>query len=148
MKPTISKPDTKHQELIYNPMILHKTSKNVQVMRIELDEKYTRIDFAYQASSKYINGGWVQLHSTCYIRPINTNLKLKLLKAVNIPIAPRKHFFKSTKDNLYYTLYFPALPPDTKAIDIIEMETSDPSFFNFYGVSVERIKKEFIRIYN
>ena len=140
--------EKKLSELIFNPMIRKRTLKNIQVLRLELDEKFTRIDFAYLSGTKYINGGWFQIHATCFIKPVNSDLKLSLIKAVNIPLAPKKHFFKTTKDCLYYTLYFPPLPNNTKAIDIIEMETNDSNYFNFYGVSVERIKKEVINVLN
>jgi hypothetical protein len=140
--------EKKLSELIFNPWIRKRTLRNIQVLRLELDEKFTRIDFAYLSGTKYINGGWVQIHDTCFIKPVNSDIKLSLIKAVNIPLAPKKHFFKTTKDCLYYTLYFPPLPINTKAIDIIEMETNDSNYFNFYGVSVERIKKEVINVLN
>jgi len=140
--------EKKLSELIFNPWIRKRTLRNIQVLRLELDEKFTRIDFAYLSGTKYINGGWVQIHDSCFIKPVNSDLKLSLIKAVNIPLAPKKHFFKTTKDCLYYTLYFPPLPINTKEIDIIEMETNDSNYFNFYGVSVERIKKEVINVLN
>ena len=140
--------EKKINELIFNPWIRKRTLRNIQVIRIELDEKFTRIDFAYNTDSKYINGGWVQMHYSCFIRPVNSDLKLSLIKAVNIPLAPKKHFFKTTKDCLYYTLYFPTLPINTNAIDIIEMETNDSNYFNFYEVTTERIEKEVINVLN
>lgn len=140
--------EEKNRTLIYNPHIKTDMLKDMKVMRIELDDEFTRIDFVYYASRIYSGGGWVRIHDTCFIRPCKTKQKLKMLRAVNIPIAPKMHHFKSNKDCLYYTLYFPPLPKDTKEIDIIEMETSDPSFFNFYGVSMERVKREAIVIPN
>ena len=148
MKTITKSPDIKTQDLIYNPIVKYKTTKKIQVMRVELDEKFTRIDFAYNTDSEYINGGWVQMHYSCFIRPVNSDLKLSLIKAVNIPLAPKKHFFKTTKDCLYYTLYFPTLPINTNAIDIIEMETNDSNYFNFYEVTTERIEKEVINVLN
>lgn len=148
MKTITKSPDIKTQDLIYNPIVKYKTAKKIQVMRVELNEKFTRIDFAYNTDSKYINGGWVQMHDSCFIRPVKSEVKFPMIKAVNIPIAPRKHYFKTVKDCLFYTLFFPALPINTKAIDIIELETNDPNFFNFYGVTTERIEKEVINVFN
>lgn len=150
MEIEIPKPhiEEKKRTLIYHPVTKIKTIKDMKVMRIELDDEFTRIDFVYYASKIYINGGWVNMHDTCFIRPCKTKLKLKMVRAVNIPIAPKMHHFKSNKECLYYTLYFPPLPKDTKEIDIIEMETNDPSFFNFYGVSMERVRKEAIVVLN
>jgi len=135
-------------DIIYNPFIKTRTSKNASVMRIECDSKFTRIDFVYHTSSKYINGGWVQMNGTCYIKPINSEAKLPLIKAVNIPMAPNKHHFKTVKDVLYYTLYFPPLPSNTNAIDIIELDTNDPTYFNFYNVSIDRIVNKVIDVSN
>jgi hypothetical protein len=82
-----------------------------------------------------------------FIRPVNTDSKMPLVKVVNIPIAPGKHFFHHRDMALYYTLYFPALPKDVKAIDIIEKEAARPNnYFNFYGVSLERIASEIIKV--
>ena len=134
--------------ITYNPLVKITPGCKLSVLRTELNEKFTRIDFIYQATSYYINGGWVRIHDTCFIRPVGSDLKLRMIKAVNIPIAPKRHWFKTSKDMLCYTLYFPPLPAGTKTIDIIEMETNDPSFFNFYGVSVERIKTEVINVGN
>ena len=37
---------------------------------------------------------------------------------------------------------------DIKLIDIIECETNDPNFFNFYGLTKQRIQKEMINVFN
>lgn len=135
----IPKP-TEIEKLIYNPFVKHQTQKSVEIMRIKNYDKYTRIDFIYYPPSYYINGGWAQIYKESFIRPIGTDVRLTLIKADNIPLAPKKHFFKSSKDCLCYTLYFPALHRSVKKIDIIEKEATDSSYFNFYGVSLEAVK--------
>jgi len=142
-KQTETKIDT---GIVYNPGVKYNTHSNIEVLRTELSEDYTRIDFIVYASKIYINGGWVRIHDTCFIRPCGTSSKLKMTKAVNIPLAPKQYWFKNKKDFLCYTLYFPPLPKGTQSIDIIEMETSDPSFFNFYGVSVSLIHKQKMQV--
>lgn len=129
---------------IYNPDVLEGNTKNKQleILRIRATEEYTIIDFFYHASKIYDNGGWVQISGDSFIRRSNGGEKLKLIKAVNIPIAPNKHYFKSQNDTLAYTLYFPALPSGTLLFDIIEFEPNlCGNFFNFYSVS-------FIRLFN
>lgn len=131
------------EKLVFNPMVKHQTSGHPEILRIENDAEFTRIDFIYYTCSYYENGGWVQMSERTFIRPVGSKLKLKLLKAVNIPIAPTKHWFKTTKDILCYTLYFPPVPNGTKVIDIIEKEcANDDTWFNFYAVSMESIRKE------
>ena len=143
MKTIIEEPEIKEEEkIIFSPIITHKSNSSPDVLRIENDEEFTRIDFIYQARSYYINGGWVQISKDTFIRPCGSESKFKLLKAVNITIAPVKHYFKSTKELLCYTLYFPALPKGTSKIDIIESETPGENWFNFFGVSMERVRTE------
>jgi hypothetical protein len=134
--------------IIYSPTIKKITANHIDVQRIELDENYTRIDFLYYAPSHYQNGGWVQISKHTFIRPVGSEYKLKLMKAVNIPIAPQKHFFKSNRDLLSYTLYFPALSKGCTSIDIIEREINDGTWFNFYGISVEKVRKDVLIIGN
>ena len=131
------------EQLVYKPMVIHQVSDSTEILRIENDPNFTRIDFIHYATPIYINGGWVQLYSKTFIRPVGSNLCLTLVNAINIPIAPKKHYYKSTKDFLCYTLVFPALPPGTQSIDIIEKEIpGDNTWFNFYGVSMDKVRSE------
>jgi len=146
-------PQKKHQKaeenvVIFSPLIKIDNNTNLSLLSIHLDDEYTRIDFLYQASNYYINGGWVQIDKDSFIRAQDTKTKLKLIKAVNIPIAPNKHFFKSTKDMLAYTLYFPSLPKNTHKIDIIEKELPGKEWFNFYDVSITKINQEVLIVNN
>lgn len=119
MQTTIEPLEKEKTIIRYNPTINNKCSSEIEILRIEFDDDYTRIDFLYRASSYYENGGWVQISRLTFIRMVGSEQKLRLLKAVNIPIAPAKHYFKSTHDMLAYTLYFPALPKNCEKIDII-----------------------------
>jgi hypothetical protein len=102
---------------------------------IEITDDYTRIDFYYRSYEKYINGGWINIEPTSYIQPVGSDTKLKLTGVRNIPIAPVKHWFRRCGENFYYSLFFPAIPKSTTAINIVEMEKPG-TYFNFYNVSV------------
>ena len=108
-------------------------SDKLSIRSIELTDAYTRIDFYYKAPDYYVNGGWIQMHPLSFIRPAGSNMRYSLFKAVNIPLAPDKLYFKRCGQHHSYTLYFPALPKDTKTIDIIEREAPG-TFFNFYNI--------------
>ena len=103
------------------------------------EEEPTVIHFITTPSLKFDSGWWVELYDSIFIRPAGSNERLGLIYAFNIPIAPEKHFFQCKKEELHFTLFFPALPKGTTHIDIIEKPGGDPSFFNFYGVSMEKI---------
>ena len=131
---------------VRNPSFDHQDSAAVRVLRITEEDGLTRIDFVVY-SRTFV---WVNMREESFIRPVNTSIQLTLVKAVNIAIAPDKHWFKDRNQALYYTLYFPALSKEVKAIDIIEMEeaNSHHRYFNFYGVSLERVAREIIMVNN
>jgi hypothetical protein len=137
------------EKIIYNPRIERRgfTDAKLKIMRLEKEEEFTRIDFAYYPDEKYVNGGWVQMQPDAFLRPCGSSDRFTLVKALNIPLAPNKHHFTSTKEALYYTLYFPGLPKGTSSIDIIEKEAPG-TYFNFYGVSMEKVRMETLRVGN
>ena len=143
---TIEAPYTEKKEKpVYNPTVEHQNGSAIGVMRIVQEEELTRIDFVCHAG----RFSWVCIERETFIRPVNTGIKLTMVQAVNIPITPTKHWFKNRSQCLYYTLYFPALPDDVMVIDIIEREAARPhKYFNFYGVSLERIAREVIMVNN
>jgi len=147
--PTITKPKVKEIErVIYSPLIIHSNQDSLAIHRIVRHDDVTKIDFIHYASRIYDHGGWVQIHKENFIRPIGTKTQLTMLQAINIPIAPIKHFYQHQFDYLAYTLIFPALAKDVKAIDIIEMELPGNNWFSFYGVSLEKINAQRLIINN
>jgi hypothetical protein len=117
---------------LYNPTAIDY-SLDHRVKSIEITENYTRIDFIFRSSKVYINGGWIQIDRNSYIAPVGSDVKYKLIKAEGIPIAPTKHYFKRQGETHCYSLLFPALPKDTKRIDIIE-KLERGTYFNFFNV--------------
>lgn len=124
---------------LYNPAALdHK--QELRVKSIEITDEYTRIDFIYRSSMIYVNGGWIQMEWNAFIRPKGSSTKYPLLRAIGIPIAPIKHYFKRQGEFYSYSLIFPALPADTQMIDIIEKEAPG-TYFNFYGIDYSKWMK-------
>jgi hypothetical protein len=128
----------KQQEglVLYNPEGTNYEASHA-IKCIECTDEYTRIDFIYKSPSYYINGGWVQIERNSFIRPVGSEKKYTLIQAINIPIAPTKHFFKRSGEYLHYTLLFPALPKSTRKIDIIEKEAAG-TYFNFYDINFSK----------
>lgn len=121
-------------------------ASNAELLRICNEDDLTRIDFIYRANALFVNGGWAQISPQSFIRPVGSDMKLMLVKAVNIPYAPNKHYFKSHTEILIYTLYFPRIPAGTLTIDIIEEETTDPMYFNFYNISIEAARTKVLEV--
>ena len=112
------------------------------------EEEPTVIHFITKPNSKFDSGWWVELYDSIFIRPVGSTERLGLIYAFNIPIAPSKHYFKYKNEELHFTLFFPALPKGTTHIDIIEKPGGDSSFFNYYGVSMDKINSEPIKHYS
>lgn len=130
-----------------NPISKYTPNEHLGIEKISLDDDFTRIDFVYIAPKKYLNGGWLQIDSGCYIRPIGSEIRYKMVSAINIPLAPSKFYFKSQGQVHQFTLLFPALPKSVKQIDIIE-RLAEGRFFNFFRVALQHNAPILIRIIN
>ena len=76
----------KRKNFVHNPKVESVTDAKHQVMKIELGDELTKIDFIYR--NNYDSGGWIQISRNSFIRVAGSQVKLGLVKAVNIPIAP------------------------------------------------------------
>jgi hypothetical protein len=110
---------------------------NLQLLRIVVDKDYTRIDLGYQTNDDYNKGGWVRMSEKTYIRVLPDGNKLTITGAENIPIGKTRHEFQTTKDWLYFSLYFPPIPFKTCKIELIEKEKTDGTDFNFYDIELK-----------
>jgi hypothetical protein len=112
-----------------NPISQYTPSEHMGIEKISLDDDFTKIDFVYIAPKQYINGGWIQLDSGCFIRPIGSEIRYKMVSAINIPLAPSKYYFKSKGQVHHFSLIFPTRAKDIRAIDFIE-KLAEGNFFN------------------
>jgi hypothetical protein len=125
---------TEKESFIFeNPISQHTPNEHLGIEKITLDDDLTRIDFVYIAPKQYINVGWIQIDSGCYIRPIGSEVRYKMVSAINIPIAPAKYYFKS-KGQVHQ-------------IDIIE-KLAEGTYFNFFRVALQHNAPTLIRIIN
>ena len=130
-----------------NPISKYTPNEHLGIEKISLDDDFTRIDFVYIAPKQYINGGWIQMDSGCFIRPIGSEISYKMVSAINIPLAPSKYYFKSKGQVHHFSLLFPPLPKSVKQIDIIE-KLAEGTYFNFFRVSLKHNEPTLIRIVN
>ena len=138
-----------------------RVNGNLQLLRITVTNLETKVDFGYQATSYYTNGGWIKISPKTFIRPKGTSKKLILTNATNIPYGPEKLHFNSSIEWRYFSLHFPSILEDSNnkktfmfdtlepmkidSIDLIENEKGDDTDFNFYGISLnEESKKSLI----
>jgi hypothetical protein len=117
---------------------------NPVIMRIILNDQFTRIDFGYCAPWIYIRGGWIRIAQHTYIQLQGSLKKYELIEAKNIPLAPEVFEFESKEDWRVFTLYFKPIPIKSCNINIIEEENPTKNDFNFYGVSVNVDQKRVV----
>lgn len=130
---------TKYSYLINEPA--YKAAKGrPQLLRIEFNDAFTKVDFGYQATSYYVKGGWVRIHKNTFIKVKATGKKYTLTRAENIPITPSQHNFNTAKDWLYFSLFFPAIELKTGKLDLIEAEQGDDTDFNYYDIVIDEKK--------
>lgn len=130
-----------------SPISQHTPNKYLDIEKISLDDDFTRIDFVCIASKLYKNGGWIQIDSECFIRPIGSEVRYQMVSAINIPLTPLKYYFKSKGQVHQFTLIFPALSKTVKHIDIIE-KLAVGTYFNFFKVALQHNEPTLIRILN
>ena len=129
------------KNILFNKPAYKLGKANPQLLRIEFAPAFTKVDFGYQATSQYPRGGWVRISKDTFIRVHKTGVKYTLTKADNITITPEQHEFKTTKDWLYFSLYFPSIPLANGKIDLIEKELdADDTNFNFYDIQLDAKK--------
>lgn len=131
---------------LYNLPSFSANETSPRLLRVIVDSEFTRIDFGYQTSPKYVRGGWVTMNPEAYIIIKGNDKKLKMIKTENIPLGPVKHNFRSIKESLYFSLFFPPVPEGDITLDIIEEEPNTPDLFNYYNVKIK--KKEGIPVLN
>ena len=104
------------------------TSKSVSVKidqktLQQLEESYkeeaqTLVHCNYVSKRKYTNGGWVNNYPTTFL--VNDNEVIPLLYAINIPLSPNIHVFKSAGELKQFTLVFPTIPKEWESFSLIE----------------------------
>ena len=130
-----------------NPISHYTPNEHIGIEKISLEDDFTQIDFVYISPKMYINGGWIQIDSGCFIRQIETNTHYKMIKAINIPIAPSKYYFKCKGQIHHFSLLFPPIPKTVKQIDIIE-KLAEGTYFNFFRVALQHNEPTLIRVIN
>jgi hypothetical protein len=90
------------------------------------EEGQTIVHCRYVSKTKYINGGWVNIHPTTFL--VREDETLPLLHAENIPMAPGMHMFKRPGEIKHFTLIFPVIPKEWAAFSFIEECSSGGGF--------------------
>ncbi len=114
----------------------------IQIIRTnQIEESQTIIHCIYESPYKFQNGGWVNINTSTFLINNTSKLKLKLIQAVNIPVAPARHSFNKPGERIRFTLIFEGLPKSWIRFDLCE------SSFLEDGFHVKDIKKNRTGVY-
>ena len=125
---------------IVNPIVGEQLKKNPSVLRVIMNNDYTRIDFGYAAPWMYVKGGWIRIAPYTYLEHVETGKRFALKEAKNIPYAPERFDFESKTDWRVFSLYFEPLPIRDCTIHIIEEEEPESTDFNYYNIKLEHVQ--------
>lgn len=69
---------------------------------------------------EYINGGWINIYPTTYLWNRDTGKKIQMEFAIDIPVAPKCHFYNKVGEKKQFTLIFPKVPADWTSFTLVE----------------------------
>ena len=122
---------------MFNLNVLGHGESNPVLLRINLFPEFTKIDFGYITTDKYIQGGWIKISPDTFIENVVTKERYVLTNATGITIAPAKRNFESNKDWQYYSLFFPPIKQTDTVINIIEKVKGNKNDFNYYNIELK-----------
>lgn len=91
-------------------------------------EGQTIVHCCYVSTDKYKNGGWVNIYKSTFLVNPDTKDFLSLAKAINIPVNPGRHFFKTPGQIKQFTLLFPYVPKFWKRFHLVELVNGGAGF--------------------
>lgn len=105
---------------------------SLQLLRITLTERTTRLDLGYQANDEFDHGWWINIYQETHLRTSVSDRKFHMQDQKDIITAPGKMHYESRSDWQFFSLFFAPLPLVDQHISMIESEKPDKNNFNFY----------------
>lgn len=103
-------------QAIFEPHYSLKTPSTINLISLEMGGDRTILNLSLE---NQVLGGYFCADNNTYIITDNGE-RLKLLKAIGIPLCPGVHRFKEIGEILYFTLEFPATDPLPEWFDLEE----------------------------
>lgn len=125
------------KKILFQLNVLGHSETNPILLRMLVTPEFTKVDFGYTTTNKYIRDGWIKMAKETFIENVATKKRYKMIKASGITIAPQKHNFQSNKDWQYYSLFFEPMEQKDAVINLIEKEKGTENDFNYYDVTLK-----------
>lgn len=116
---------------------LDKRVGTLQLLRITLNERTTKLDFGYQSSPEYDDGWWINIFPQTHLLSNLSTRKFFMQDQVNMVMAPNKMDLVARTDCHFFSLNFAPLPMDNQVISMIEAEVPDKDNFNFMDIELQ-----------
>jgi hypothetical protein len=107
---------------------------SLQLLRITLTERTTRLDLGYQANDEFYSRWWINIYRETHLLTSASDRKFHMQDQKDIVTAPNKVFYESRTDWQFFSLFFAPLPLVDQHISMIESEKLDKNNFNFYEI--------------
>ena len=128
--------DKTYNEMYVSPSVRKRNENEVDIRGVEVCDEFTAIHCLIRNSKSEMSG--CSVNPDAYIRDKSSGKKYILIGSENIGIYPQTTAINSGEEKTF-TLYFEAIPIDSKEIDFIESDKSGWSVWKFYGI---KLKKE------
>jgi hypothetical protein len=117
----------------HNPNFSLKSHETLEITKVEITPDNTTVSLMIE---NRIDGGSFCADKNIYIIYPDNN-RVRLQKAIGIPICPENYKFRSIGEKLAFSLNFPPLKSGTEWIDIVE-ECATNCFW-FYGITLNNV---------
>lgn len=113
------KPLTKDEEALFLDMEFENEEEAVS-QDLGPDEDNQTVIHCHYHATKYIGGGWVNIWPSTFLVHEESGLRISLLFAFGICLAPEKYYFKKWGERKSFTLLFPAIPRHWEKFSLVE----------------------------
>lgn len=121
----------------YHPRFKAKACKNLDLLRVVREQTYLRLDLIYYKSQKQAsNIITLQIAPNTFVTPDQSRIKLNLLRAENIAIAPKVSKMKEGVTATTFSLYFEPLPKNYSQFTLIEKLSKKGNYFNLLSINL------------
>jgi len=108
--------------------IINSSLKQAILSALEL-ESQTTLHCKIRGAEIYQHGGFANINPNTFLINRQSNERLKLLHAENIPYAPHRYIFRHPNDFLYFTLLFQKIPETWTTFCLYEETAFGDGFF-------------------
>ena len=128
------------KSIIFHEPKCYTISDNLKLLRVQLSDDFTKLDFGYQPHENQEKRGRLKVFKTLILRIDDNEIQYKLIRTVNIPIYPNQISFETSEDWLFFSLYFEPLPSYAASFTIIEPKRKIENDFKFFEIELDKNK--------